>query len=59
MIAGGAELELGCLEEGRGRSANPDLQSFLSAARAKIARRRQQQARSSPSGRQALARRQD
>ena len=27
MLAGGAELELGCQEEGRGADATPDLQS--------------------------------
>ena len=44
MLAGGAELELGCQEEGRGPVANPYLKSYLSAARARIARRRQRQA---------------
>ena len=44
--------------KGEAADASPDLQSYLSAARAKIARRRQRQARRSPSGRRALARRQ-
>ena len=29
MLAGGAELELGCQEEGRGADATPDLQSSI------------------------------